>query len=204
MRIVFTLGLALCLALTGCQSSTSPAPNASASAGAKANQDEHGHDHGEEEHADEHGHSEGEEGHEEGEEGFVTLTAAQRKEIGLEIASPVSGSVTGTTRTGRVEADPDRSMAAVMEEGKSPGEWLETVRRAAAGRLRPVLMTATVAALGFLPMAMATGAGAEVQKPLATVVIGGLVSSTLLTLCLLPTLISAISTRPTMTLGEKG
>lgn len=110
MRIVFTLGLALCLALSGCQSSTSPTPNASASAGAKANQDEHGHDHGEEEHADEHGHSEGEEGHEEGEEGFVTLTAAQRKEIGLEIASPVSGSVTGTTRTGRVEADPDRSV----------------------------------------------------------------------------------------------
>ncbi|MBX3101740.1 MAG: CusA/CzcA family heavy metal efflux RND transporter [Bacteroidetes bacterium] len=55
-------------------------------------------------------------------------------------------------------------------------------------RLRPVLMTASVAALGFLPMALSTDAGAEVQKPLATVVIGGLVSSTLLTLIVLPVL----------------
>lgn len=55
-------------------------------------------------------------------------------------------------------------------------------------RLRPVLMTALVAALGFVPMALATGTGAEVQKPLATVVIGGLVSSTLLTLVVLPAL----------------
>ncbi|MBI2794064.1 MAG: efflux RND transporter permease subunit [Ignavibacteria bacterium] len=55
-------------------------------------------------------------------------------------------------------------------------------------RLRPVLMTASVASLGFLPMAMATSAGAEVQKPLATVVIGGLISSTLLTLVVLPCL----------------
>ena len=55
-------------------------------------------------------------------------------------------------------------------------------------RLRPVLMTALVASLGFVPMAIATGTGAEVQKPLATVVIGGLVSSTLLTLVVLPAL----------------
>lgn len=55
-------------------------------------------------------------------------------------------------------------------------------------RLRPVLMTAAVASLGFLPMALATSAGAEVQKPLATVVIGGLLSSTLLTLFVLPCL----------------
>jgi len=55
-------------------------------------------------------------------------------------------------------------------------------------RLRPVLMTALVAALGFVPMALATGTGAEVQKPLATVVIGGLISSTFLTLILLPAL----------------
>ena len=54
-------------------------------------------------------------------------------------------------------------------------------------RLRPVLMTALVASLGFVPMAVATGAGAEVQKPLASVVIGGLVTSTLLTLLVLPT-----------------
>jgi cobalt-zinc-cadmium resistance protein CzcA len=55
-------------------------------------------------------------------------------------------------------------------------------------RLRPVLMTALVAALGFVPMALATGTGAEVQKPLATVVIGGILSSTLLTLVVLPAL----------------
>jgi cobalt-zinc-cadmium resistance protein CzcA len=58
----------------------------------------------------------------------------------------------------------------------------------AAGRLRPVLMTALVASLGFLPMALNVGAGAEVQRPLATVVIGGIVSSTLLTLVVLPAL----------------
>ncbi len=55
-------------------------------------------------------------------------------------------------------------------------------------RLRPVLMTALVASLGFVPMALATSAGAEVQRPLATVVIGGLITSTLLTLLLLPML----------------
>lgn len=55
-------------------------------------------------------------------------------------------------------------------------------------RLRPVLMTALVTSLGFIPMAVATSAGAEVQRPLATVVIGGLVTSTLLTLLLLPAL----------------
>jgi cobalt-zinc-cadmium resistance protein CzcA len=55
-------------------------------------------------------------------------------------------------------------------------------------RLRPVLMTALVASLGFLPMALATGAGAEVQRPLATVVIGGIASATFLTLVLLPAL----------------
>jgi Cu/Ag efflux pump CusA len=53
-------------------------------------------------------------------------------------------------------------------------------------RVRPVLMTALVAALGFVPMAVATGTGAEVQRPLATVVIGGLVTSTALTLFVLP------------------
>jgi cobalt-zinc-cadmium resistance protein CzcA len=64
----------------------------------------------------------------------------------------------------------------------------EAAREAALVRLRPVLMTALVASLGFIPMAVATGAGAEVQKPLATVVIGGLVTSTLLTLLVLPSI----------------
>ncbi len=63
-----------------------------------------------------------------------------------------------------------------------------TVREGAMTRLRPVLMTALVASLGFVPMAIASGAGAEVQRPLATVVIGGILSSTFLTLVLLPTL----------------
>ena len=62
-------------------------------------------------------------------------------------------------------------------------------------RLRPVMMTAAVAALGFLPMALSTGSGAEVQRPLASVVIGGLISSTLLTLLVLPTLYFLIQKR---------
>jgi cobalt-zinc-cadmium resistance protein CzcA len=62
------------------------------------------------------------------------------------------------------------------------------VREGALQRLRPVLMTALVAALGFIPMALNTGIGAEVQRPLATVVIGGIVSATLLTLVVLPAL----------------
>jgi cobalt-zinc-cadmium resistance protein CzcA len=59
-------------------------------------------------------------------------------------------------------------------------------------RLRPVLMTATVASLGFMPMALSTGAGGEVQKPLATVVIGGLITATLLTLLVLPVLYTLV------------
>lgn len=68
----------------------------------------------------------------------------------------------------------------------------EAVRQGSEGRLRPVLTTALVASLGFLPMALATGAGAEVQRPLATVVIGGIVSSTLLTLLVLPSIYGAL------------
>lgn len=64
----------------------------------------------------------------------------------------------------------------------------EAIQHAAEQRIRPVLMTALVASLGFLPMALNTGIGAEVQRPLATVVIGGLVSATLLTLLVLPVL----------------
>ncbi|MGL1147983.1 efflux RND transporter permease subunit, partial [Vibrio parahaemolyticus] len=59
---------------------------------------------------------------------------------------------------------------------------------ATVSRLRPILMTAAVASLGFLPMALSNGAGAEVQRPLATVVIGGLVTATILTLLVLPCL----------------
>ena len=72
-----------------------------------------------------------------------------------------------------------------QREGKKP---LAAVRDAAHERLRPVITTALVASLGFVPMAIATGTGAEVQRPLATVVIGGLVTATLLTLGVLPAL----------------
>jgi cobalt-zinc-cadmium resistance protein CzcA len=64
----------------------------------------------------------------------------------------------------------------------------EAIQEGALARLRPVLMTALVASLGFVPMAIAIGTGAEVQRPLATVVIGGILSSTALTLLVLPIL----------------
>ena len=69
----------------------------------------------------------------------------------------------------------------------------EAIVEGALTRLRPVLMTALVASLGFVPMALATGTGAEVQKPLATVVIGGLITATLLTLIVLPALYKLFS-----------
>jgi cobalt-zinc-cadmium resistance protein CzcA len=72
----------------------------------------------------------------------------------------------------------------------------DAVVQGAVTRLRPVLMTALVASLGFVPMALATGTGAEVQRPLATVVIGGLVSSTALTLFVLPALYALLAPRP--------
>ena len=67
-------------------------------------------------------------------------------------------------------------------------DLMQRIKEGTSVRLRPVLMTAAVASLGFLPMALSTSAGAEVQKPLATVVIGGLISATLLTLIVLPVL----------------
>ena len=80
-------------------------------------------------------------------------------------------------------------MIAFIRKLREQGVGLDTaVVDGALGRLRPVLMTALVASLGFLPMALNVGAGSEVQRPLATVVIGGIVSSTLLTLLVLPVL----------------
>ena len=64
----------------------------------------------------------------------------------------------------------------------------KAIIKGALTRLRPILMTALVASLGFIPMALNTGTGAEVQRPLATVVIGGIISSTVLTLLVLPSL----------------
>jgi cobalt-zinc-cadmium resistance protein CzcA len=74
----------------------------------------------------------------------------------------------------------------LKEEGED--NLLQRIYKGSSARLRPILATATVASLGFLPMALSTSAGAEVQKPLATVVIGGLLTSTLLTLFVLPVL----------------
>ncbi|MBW1247375.1 CusA/CzcA family heavy metal efflux RND transporter [Pseudomonas tolaasii] len=80
-------------------------------------------------------------------------------------------------------------MIAFIRNLREEGRLLSAaVNEGALTRLRPVLMTALVASLGFIPMALATGTGAEVQRPLATVVIGGIISSTLLTLLVLPAL----------------
>jgi cobalt-zinc-cadmium resistance protein CzcA len=80
----------------------------------------------------------------------------------------------------------------LVREGRSHED---AARSGAMDRLRPVLMTAMVASLGFLPMALSRNAGAEVQRPLATVVIGGLVTSTLLTLLVLPTVYTWLARR---------
>lgn len=83
-------------------------------------------------------------------------------------------------------------ISSLREDGKSVDQ---AVRIGALTRLRPVLMTALVASLGFVPMAIATGTGAEVQRPLATVVIGGIISSTILTLLVLPALYRLVHRR---------
>jgi cobalt-zinc-cadmium resistance protein CzcA len=80
-------------------------------------------------------------------------------------------------------------MVTFVEELRGRGQGIDqAVFEGSVARLRPVLMTALVAALGFIPMAIATGTGSEVQRPLATVVIGGILSSTTLTLVVLPVL----------------
>ncbi len=80
----------------------------------------------------------------------------------------------------------------LLQRGLQP---LDAIRQAAETRLRPVLMTAMVAALGFVPMALNTGLGAEVQRPLATVVIGGMITSTIATLLVLPVLYAVFGAR---------
>ena len=86
-------------------------------------------------------------------------------------------------------------MLSFIKELRESGlELSKAVWQGASQRLRPVLMTALVASLGFVPMAFNTGTGAEVQRPLATVVIGGIISSTLLTLVVLPTLYKWVHT----------
>lgn len=84
---------------------------------------------------------------------------------------------------------------ALAAEGRPIGE---AIREGALTRLRRVLMTALVASLGFIPMALNVGAGAEVQRPLATLVIVGIISSTVLTLFVLPPLVSCSSAARTV------
>jgi cobalt-zinc-cadmium resistance protein CzcA len=87
-------------------------------------------------------------------------------------------------------------MVAFIRDLRQHGRALdEGIVEGALGRVRPVLMTALVAALGFVPMALNTGIGSEVQRPLATVVIGGIISSTLLTLLVLPALYRLLHSR---------
>jgi cobalt-zinc-cadmium resistance protein CzcA len=86
-------------------------------------------------------------------------------------------------------------VTALMNRLDAGADVIDAVRHAARSRLRPVLMTALVAALGFVPMMLATGVGAEVQRPLATVVVSGLVTSTLLTLLVLPAIVPPILRR---------
>lgn len=87
-------------------------------------------------------------------------------------------------------------LLAYINQLRAAGRFLGVaVREGAAVRFRPVLMTALVASVGFIPMAISTGAGAEVQRPLATVVIGGLLTSTVLTLLVLPTVYTWIEER---------
>lgn len=93
--------------------------------------------------------------------------------IALSGIAVLNGLVMVTTINQKLEEDQDIDTA---------------IKDGALTRLRPVLMTALVASFGFIPMAIATGTGAEVQKPLATVVIGGLITSTLLTMLIIPTL----------------
>ncbi len=89
-------------------------------------------------------------------------------------------------------------MVSLIRDLRARGQSLEeSIVEGALTRLRPVLMTALVASLGFVPMALNTGIGSEVQRPLATVVIGGIVSSTLLTLVVLPALYRLVCARDT-------
>ena len=88
-------------------------------------------------------------------------------------------------------------MSSIRRKLQTTADHMTAIIDGSLERVRPVLMTALVASLGFVPMAVATRAGAEVQKPLATVVIGGLVTSTALTLFVLPAICGLILKRRT-------
>jgi len=94
-------------------------------------------------------------------------------------------------------------LASYIQEERNAGRSAkDAARNGAEKRLRPVLTTALVASLGFVPMAVSTSAGAEVQRPLATVVIGGLITATLLTLLVLPSLYPVIEDAKALSWGR--
>jgi len=122
------------------------------------------------------------------------LVGASRRSGCATHAEPLGvGRVHRPVRRGRAERRRDDRRDQPAPPG-GPG-LRESVLSGAETRLKPVLMTALVAALGFVPMALSHGAGAEVQRPLATVVIGGVITSTLLTLIVLPTVYEMIERR---------
>ena len=96
--------------------------------------------------------------------------------------------------------DPLSTIKQLQRQGT---DLLQAIEKSALMRLRPVLMTALVAGLGFVPMALNTGVGAEVQRPLATVVVGGVISANLLTLLVLPALYALFGSK-TLTPSPRG
>jgi cobalt-zinc-cadmium resistance protein CzcA len=92
-------------------------------------------------------------------------------------------------------------MVSALRASESPSR-LSAIKSTWGGSLRTVMMTALVASVGFIPMATSSGAGSEVQRPLATVVIGGVITSTLMTLFVLPAMYAAFSRKPRPAAGD--
>jgi hypothetical protein len=129
----------------------------------------------------------------------VQISSTSQKEVGITVESAIVRNLYDTlSATGTVSEDPVgvavlngvllvSHIAQLRQEGVSVDE---AVSRGSQNRLRPVLMTAAIAIFSLIPMLYATGPGSEIQRPLATVVIGGLLTSTFLTLVVLPSLYS--------------
>ncbi|MBI3891861.1 MAG: efflux RND transporter permease subunit [Candidatus Wallbacteria bacterium] len=113
-------------------------------------------------------------------------------QAGLAVVKSAATDSSAYTLTAPIAGNVSRREISIRQLLDSGMQVRQAVEEAALRRLRPVLMTALVASLGFFPMALNTGFGAEVQRPLATVVIGGVVSSTLLTLLVLPFLYTIV------------
>ena len=131
-------------------------------------------------------------------EAEVARVALAREALGenIELRLDANGAWDSKTATAFLQAAAIYNIG-LMEQPTPPRDIaaLARVRKGATDRLRPVLMTALVASLGFIPMALSTSPGSEVQRPLASVVIGGLITSTVLTLFVLPVLYRAMEDR---------